>query len=108
MKQWKRGALFARIEHEEEPPMEEGEEFVTVMEYWVMRSPTKLLSLELPEPPTLPKPSDPSEIGCLHPLNQRPPQEPLDPEAVKTVMVEVWVEMVAAAPTHSSGYVNVA
>ena len=54
------------------------------------------------------KPSNPSEIVCLHPLNQRPPPKPLDPEVAKTITAEVWVEMVAAAPTHSSGYVNAA
>ena len=64
-----KGALSARVKHEEEPPMKEGEEFATVVEYWVTRSPTKLLAPDSPKPPTLPKPSDPSEIGCLHPLN---------------------------------------
>ena len=62
-------ALSVKVEHREEPPMKEGEEFATVVEYWVTRSPTKLLAPDSPKPPTLPKPSDPSEIGCLHPLN---------------------------------------
>ena len=74
-----KGALSARVEHEEEPPMKEEEEFATVVEYWVTRSPTKLL-----------------------------PSKPPNPEATKTITAEVWAKIVAAASTHSSGYVNAA
>ena len=74
-----KGALSAKVEHKEEPLMKEEEEFTTVVEYWVTRSPTKLL-----------------------------PPKPPDLEAAKTVTAEVWAKIVAAAPTHSSGYVNAA
>ena len=36
-----KGTLFVKVEHREEPPMKEGEEFVTAVEHWVTRLPTK-------------------------------------------------------------------
>ena len=73
-----KGALSTRLDHKEEPPMKEGEEFATAVEYWVTSLLTKFLSPKPPKSPTPPKLPDSPVLWCWDLLTQLPLLEQLD------------------------------